>query len=149
MIVNMLRTEAVNPEFIIKQSFHQFQSERSVPEFKRKIIDFNQKLNQISIQNEEGISELINSQNLLVKYNEELTKIITAPENLVPFLCPGRLLKIKGFGWGICTNYTKKKFELEIQKIKSKKEKDNLIASLGTKEKNVEMYFIDVSKKFF
>ena len=40
MIVNMLRAEGVNPEYIIKRSFHQFQSERALPEFRKKYFDY-------------------------------------------------------------------------------------------------------------
>lgn len=144
MIVNMLRAEGVNPEYIIKRSFHQFQSERSFPEFKTKLLALKEKFNKFQVDNEEGIKEIISIQNQLNKYNEEIIKIINQPENLVPFLVPGRLIKVKGFGWGICLNVNKKNFEVEIKRMKNNREKQNIIKSLNGNVNQVEMYFIDV-----
>ena len=140
----MLRAEGVNPEYIIKRSFHQFQSERALPDFKKKLIEYKGKLSSLIINNEENIKEIINIQTQLSKYNEEITKIINLPENLVPFLVPGRLIKVKGCGWGICVNFTKKNFEVEIKKMKNKKEAQSIISSLDNNEKVVDMYFVDV-----
>jgi ATP-dependent RNA helicase DOB1 len=43
--------------------------------------------------------------------NEETRKIIFTPENIVPFLVPGRIIKIKhestDWGWGIVVNFNK------------------------------------------
>ena len=140
----MLRAEGVNPEYIIKRSFHQFQSERALPEFRKKLRDLREKLFSIQIDNEDNIKEIINIQNQLSKFNEEITKIINLPENLVPFLVAGRMIKVKGFGWGICINVSKKNFEVEIKKIKNKKEAQNIINSLNGNKNQVEMYFVDV-----
>lgn len=144
MIVNMLRAEGVNPEYIIRRSFHQFQSERAYPEFKSKLRVLREKLNSLQLTNEDGIREVISLQSQLTKYNEEITRIINQPENLVPFLVPGRLIKVKGFGWGICVNVSKKNFELEIKKIKNKSDALNIINTLNGQKNQVEMYFIDV-----
>ncbi len=66
--------------------------------------------------------------------DREIRKIVALPENVVPFLVPGRLLRIailntetlveQDWGWGILVNFTK-------QKINPKN-----IKSLG---KNIEL----------
>lgn len=140
----MLRAEGVNPEYIIKRSFHQFQSERAIPEFKKKLNDLREQLLSIRIDNEDKIKEIINIQNQQANYNEEITKIINLPENSVPFLVPGRLIKVKGFGWGICINVSKRNLEVEIKNIENKKEAQNIIDSLNGIKTQIEMYFVDV-----
>lgn len=49
----------------------------------------------------------------LNKIENEIRKIVTMPENIVPFLVPGRLIKVKSdendWGWGIVVNFTKMK----------------------------------------
>ncbi len=139
----MLRAEGVNPEYIIKRSFHQFQSERAYPEYRNKVKILREKLSNIQLTNEDGIKEILTIQSQLTKYSDEITKIINQPENLVPFLVPGRLIKIKGFGWGICVNVSKKNFEVEIKKMKNKKEAQHIINSFNGTVNQVEMYFID------
>ena len=49
--------------------------------------------------------------------DKEIRKIVALPENVVPFLVPGRLLSIsiasdskeQDWGWGILVNFTKQK----------------------------------------
>ncbi len=69
-------------------------------------------------------------------------------ENLVPFLVPGRMLKIKDFGWGIIVNFTKKNVELSF---KNKKKESAFINQMSDQnpnfnlgEKTIETYFIDI-----
>lgn len=53
----------------------------------------------------------------LSKVDREIRKIVALPENVVPFLVPGRLVKIsiasdtkeQDWGWGILVNFTKQK----------------------------------------
>jgi ATP-dependent RNA helicase DOB1 len=46
-----------------------------------------------------------------LKIKAEINKIVCQPENIVPFLVPGRLIKIKSddvdWGWGILVSWTK------------------------------------------
>jgi hypothetical protein len=51
----------------------------------------------------------------MAKVDKEIRKIVALPENVVPFLVPGRLVRIsitteekeKDWGWGILVNFTK------------------------------------------
>lgn len=55
----------------------------------------------------------------VAKIEREIRKIVTLPENIVPFLVPGRLLRIciggnettkdQDWGWGILVSFTKQK----------------------------------------
>ena len=49
--------------------------------------------------------------------NAQVRKIVAMPENVVPFLVPGRLIRVsilngtleQDWGWGILVNFTKQK----------------------------------------
>ncbi len=68
--------------------------------------------------------------------DEQIKKIVMKPENIVPFLVPGRVIRVKSdkndFGWGIVVNFTK-------QRINAK------LSQLGREAKNRE--FIDILKE--
>jgi ATP-dependent RNA helicase DOB1 len=50
----------------------------------------------------------------------EMRKTVMLPENIVPFLSPGRLLKIKNskndWGWGVLINFQKQRLNLKDRK---------------------------------
>jgi ATP-dependent RNA helicase DOB1 len=152
MITNLTRVEGIEPEYIIKRSFHQFQAERQVPVIKLKIKEMYDKLKKINIENnvEKLIKEILNIQSQIENYQEENSRIITLPENIVPFLAPGRLIKIRKWGWGICVNFIKKNVEITSKAFKNKKliNDDNIKTNANNNlqdstTKNVEMYFVD------
>ncbi len=67
MLVNLLRVEGIEPEYIIKRSFHQFQSESSVPAMKNKLREYHEKLiseelNQ-DVQYESYLRDILNYKN--------------------------------------------------------------------------------------
>lgn len=139
MIVNMLKVEGIEPEYIIQRSFHQFQSERSVPQIKAKLTELHSQLTSIPAvegSEEEVIRETINLELQIEKYNEEISRIINQPENTVPFLTPGRVLKIKDWGWGICVNYNKKTVELNAKSMRT-------IGNGESVDKNIDLYIVD------
>jgi ATP-dependent RNA helicase DOB1 len=154
MLVNLLRVEGVEPEYIIKRSFHQFQCESSVPAMKEKLKELHEKfispeMNQ-NEENENILREILAYKIQIEKYKEDISKIIAKPENLVPFLAPGRLLKIRNWGWGAVVNFSKKTLEMVTKNAKDRailnsfnNEKDFKNES-GQVDKNVEMYFVDV-----
>lgn len=38
MLLNLLRFEGIEPEYMLKKSFHQFQNDRSLPETEKRIM---------------------------------------------------------------------------------------------------------------
>ncbi len=159
MLVNLLRVEGIEPEYIIKRSFHQFQSESSVPAMKNKLREYHEKLiseelNQ-DVQYESYLRDILNYKNQIEKYDDEISRIITKPENLVPFLSPGRLIKIRNWGWGAVVNFSKKTIEmvtktpkdraiLNLFQNENKKNLNSLDEVENSEDKNVEMFFVDV-----
>jgi ATP-dependent RNA helicase DOB1 len=58
MLISALRIEDSDPEYIIRRSFHQFQSDQTLPEMKVKLEDVDRDISLIQIQNEHEISEI-------------------------------------------------------------------------------------------
>jgi ATP-dependent RNA helicase DOB1 len=151
MLTNLMRTEGITPEYIVKRSFHQFQSERAIPQIKAKVKEMWERYKEISLMNdvENVIKEKLSLEFQIQKFQDEISKIITQPENIVPFLTPGRLIKVKNWGWGIVVNFTKKKFEITQKEKKLKQINENLVNDFNSKEyqnsesKQADIYLVD------
>ena len=76
MIINLLRVEGIEPEYIIKRSFHQFQSERAVPGLKNKAAELQNKLTDFRIENESELIEAIKCQTQSNKVNSSFIIVI-------------------------------------------------------------------------
>ena len=50
----------------------------------------------------------------LAKVEEEIRTIVVTEENIIPFIVPGRLLEIEGFGWGIAVNAQKSRINAKM-----------------------------------
>jgi len=150
MLVNLLRVEGVEPEYIIKRSFHQFQCESSVPAMKEKLKELHEtfispEMNQ-NEDNENVLREILAYKIQIEKYKEDTSKIISKPEYLVPFLAPGRLIKIRNWGWGAVVNFSKKTLEMVKKSAKDRAILNSIDSEKdwNTQDKSVEMFFVDV-----
>src|SRR5690606_34359299 len=67
----------------------------------------------IKIENEQQVESYANIRNQLESMRQQLQKEITKPTHSVPFLQPGRLVRIRDgsddWGWGVVVNFQKKK----------------------------------------
>lgn len=53
--------------------------------------------------------------------NDEIRKITTKPENIIPFLVPGRLIRVKteqdDWGWGILSNIQRQRITAKNKQV--------------------------------
>jgi ATP-dependent RNA helicase DOB1 len=49
MLLNLLRLEGVDPERLMKRSFHQFQSDRELPVYRRKLEAIQSQIKRIKV----------------------------------------------------------------------------------------------------
>ena len=102
------------------QSFHQFQNERILPEIKFKLSEALEEFQSINIPDNKLIRKKKKLQKQKDVINKEIRKIVSQPQNIVPFLVPGRLIRVQvqsiddneevqDWGWGIVVNFTKQK----------------------------------------
>uniref|UniRef100_A0A8C4RKD4 Exosome RNA helicase MTR4 n=1 Tax=Erpetoichthys calabaricus TaxID=27687 RepID=A0A8C4RKD4_ERPCA len=112
MVLNLLRVEEINPEYMLEKSFYQFQHYRAVPGVVEKVKTLEEQYNAIEIPNEESVVTYYKIRQQLAKLGKEIEEYIHKPKYCLPFLQPGRLVKVKkdedDFGWGVVVNFSKK-----------------------------------------
>ncbi|KAG7241150.1 hypothetical protein INR49_025893 [Caranx melampygus] len=112
MVLNLLRVEEINPEYMLEKSFYQFQHYRALPGVVEKIKKLEEQYHAIEIPNEESVATYFKIRQQLAKLGKEIQEFIHKPKYCLPFLQPGRLVKVKNedddFGWGVVVNFCKK-----------------------------------------
>lgn len=112
MVLNLLRVEEINPEYMLERSFYQFQNQASIPDLYNKAKDLQIAYNAVTIDRYNHISSYHDIREQLDHLSTEFRSFLTKPEYLLPFLQPGRLVKVKNenemFDWGIIVNFKKK-----------------------------------------
>ncbi|ROI48961.1 Superkiller viralicidic activity 2-like 2 [Anabarilius grahami] len=112
MVLNLLRVEEINPEYMLEKSFYQFQHYRAVPGVVEKMKKLEEEYNAIRIPNEESVVTYYKIRQQLAKLGKEIEEFIHKPRYCLPFLQPGRLVRVKkedmDFGWGAVVNFQKK-----------------------------------------
>uniref|UniRef100_A0A671V377 Exosome RNA helicase MTR4 n=1 Tax=Sparus aurata TaxID=8175 RepID=A0A671V377_SPAAU len=112
MVLNLLRVEEINPEYMLEKSFYQFQHYRALPGVVEKIKKYEEQYHTIEIPNEEAVVTYFKIRQQLAKLGKEIQEFIHKPKYCLPFLQPGRLVKVKNedadFGWGVVVNFCKK-----------------------------------------
>ncbi|KAB0363881.1 hypothetical protein FD754_008037 [Muntiacus muntjak] len=102
MVLNLLCVEEINPEYMLEKSFYQFQHYRAIPGVIEKVKNTKEQYNKLVIPNEESLAKL----------GKEIEEYIHKPKYCLPFLQPGRLVKVNSegddFGWGVVVNFSKK-----------------------------------------
>nr|XP_012141644.1 PREDICTED: superkiller viralicidic activity 2-like 2 isoform X2 [Megachile rotundata] len=112
MVLNLLRVEEINPEYMLERSFYQFQNQASIPNLYNKVKELQASYNAVTVDKYNHISSYHGIREQLERLSTEFRSFLTKPEYLLPFLQPGRLVKVKNenetFDWGIIVNFKKK-----------------------------------------
>lgn len=113
MILNLMRVEGISPEFMLEHSFYQFQNVTSVPTMEKKMTELNNEVSKIEIEDEKNIRDYYEISRTVDAYKEDVRQIITHPANILSFLQPGRLIKVKidgkfDYGWGSVVEFAKR-----------------------------------------
>ncbi|OQS00492.1 DEAD/DEAH box RNA helicase [Thraustotheca clavata] len=111
MLLNLLRVEDANPEYMIKQSFHQFQNEQAAPGHEEALQRVKEEKDAIVIANEAEVAEYYYLSKSLTKLSDDMRAIRNQPKFVVPFLNAGRLVKVysddadKKWDYGVIVNF--------------------------------------------
>ncbi|XP_078318641.1 exosome RNA helicase MTR4-like isoform X2 [Crassostrea virginica] len=112
MVLNLLRVEEINPEYMLERSFYQFQNYASIPDLCQKLKDTEEKYNKLTVENEDSVASYYKIRQQLDNLGKELLSFVQKPQYILPFLQPGRLVQVKNnnddFGWGAVINFQKK-----------------------------------------
>lgn len=115
MVLNLLRVEDVDPQFMMDRSFYQFQRERNRPALEAKVATIEQELASRVVSDEfQEIFEEHDACLVQLEALKEQTRLIRMrPKYINSFLVAGRLVKMRrpqdgaNFGWGIAMSYDK------------------------------------------
>ncbi|KAF4119513.1 ATP-dependent RNA helicase DOB1 [Geosmithia morbida] len=118
MILNLLRIEAISPEFMLERCFYQFQNAASVPALEKELMSLQQERDSLSIPDEANIKDYYQIRNQLNTFTKDMHFVVQHPAHCLEFLQPGRLVQIFNpkeasggvaggvdFGWGVVTNH--------------------------------------------
>ncbi|KAJ3052914.1 Exosome RNA helicase MTR4, partial [Rhizophlyctis rosea] len=143
MLLNLMRIEGVSAEFILKRSFHQFQSAGRVPQLTEEMRIYQQRKDQLEIPREQEISEYYSIRSQLESYKEEMKAVINHPEFIKPFLQIGRLVRVRmlpsldsgsntpiDFGYGVVVQYSQVVIKNKGKDISAGAEEPNLLVDV-------------------
>ncbi|XP_045157858.2 exosome RNA helicase MTR4-like [Mercenaria mercenaria] len=112
MVLNLLRVEEINPEYMLERSFYQFQNYAAIPDLIEKLKRTEEQYNNCEVANEDQVSSYFKIRQQLDHLSKELLTYIQKPQYILPFLQPGRLVHVKNgpddFSWGMVVNFQKK-----------------------------------------
>jgi ATP-dependent RNA helicase DOB1 len=113
MALNLLRVEEINPEYMLERSFFLFQNNSSIPSLEKKVKELEGRRDGVVIENEDQVTNYYRIRQQLHRLEGEMQAFVTKPKHCVPFLQPGRLVKVEhgddeDFGWGAIVNFQKK-----------------------------------------
>lgn len=113
MILNLMRVEGISPEFMLERCFFQFQNSASVPQLERERSELEEQMESMKIADESTIREYYDLRKQIETYSKDMKSVIQLPNYCLPFMQPGRLVRIKydnmDFGWGAVVNFIEKK----------------------------------------
>ncbi|OIT01997.1 PREDICTED: DExH-box ATP-dependent RNA helicase DExH10-like [Nicotiana attenuata] len=99
-------------EHVIKNSFHQFQYEKALPDIGKKVSKLEEEAATLDASGEAEVAGYHKLKLEIAQFEKKLMAEITRPERVLYFLLPGRLVKVreggKDWGWGVVVNVVKK-----------------------------------------
>ncbi|KAF9524948.1 antiviral helicase [Crepidotus variabilis] len=112
MILNLMKVEGISPEFMLERCFFQFQSSAGIPKLENELKQEEDNTESIGVPDEALVAQYYDYRIQLDQLGADFREIITHPTYSLPFLQPGRLVKVRheklDFGWGIIVNYQKR-----------------------------------------
>jgi ATP-dependent RNA helicase DOB1 len=118
MLLNMMRVEDVDPEYLLRASFHQYQQESEAPALEIQADGLQAQAEAIVIasgekEEEDRVDEYYQLNQQLLLTEGKMLKISRKAQYAVPFLQnPGRMLDCtidgENYGWGVLVSYKKK-----------------------------------------
>jgi len=109
MVLNLLRVEDINPEFMLEKSFFQFQHYDAMPKMVKNLESLLSEWKSIEVTDEDLTEEYYKLRQQIEKLRKEKISLCMTPKYCKPFLQSGRLVTVKrgtdDFGLGIVVGY--------------------------------------------
>lgn len=120
MLLNLLRAEEADPEYVIARSLAQFQADRALPANEEKLRELEVERDAVVVGGQDvGVEEhevksYFKLRDVAEKLRKEVRDLIHKPSNILAFLQPGRLTRVRDekldmdYGWGAIVQFTRK-----------------------------------------
>ncbi|CAH8618409.1 unnamed protein product [Heterobilharzia americana] len=112
MLLNLLRVEEINPEYMMERSFCQFQNYSSLPDLYKELSELRTTYASTIVEDEESVESYHQIHSCLNELVWQQWQYIRRPQYIVPFLQPGRLVKVcvesVSYGWGAVISLKKR-----------------------------------------
>ncbi|KAH9919459.1 antiviral helicase [Epithele typhae] len=112
MVLNLMKVEGISPEYMLERCFFQFQNNAEIPVIMAEMEKEEEQEAAIQVEDEELVATYHDYRQQLDQMAADFQEVITHPNYILPFLQPGRLVKVKhqkfDFGWGVIVNYQKR-----------------------------------------
>lgn len=95
MLLNLLRVENADPEYMISRSFYQYQHEMKTPRLKEEIEKCKEEIDAIRVENEKVVFTVYQMKKAIAKLEAQIRAVEMTPKYLLPFLQNGRLIHVK------------------------------------------------------
>ncbi|PON79903.1 ATP-dependent RNA helicase Ski [Trema orientale] len=99
-------------EHVIKNSFHQFQYEKALPDIGKRVSKLEEEVALLDASGEAAVAEYHKIKLDIAQLEKKMMSEIMRPERILYFLQPGRLVRIReggtDWGWGVVVNVIKK-----------------------------------------
>ncbi|KAH8677620.1 rRNA-processing arch domain-containing protein [Xylariales sp. PMI_506] len=115
MVLNLLRIEAISPEFMLENCFFQFQNTAGVVGLEQQLMKLQKEKDSMAIPDEATIKDYHSLRQQIESYTKDMVHVIQHPNYCLEYLQPGRLVQIKNpktgqdFGWGVVLNFTERR----------------------------------------
>ncbi|KAI0563582.1 superkiller viralicidic activity 2-like 2 [Gracilaria domingensis] len=112
MLINLLRAEEADPEYVIARSLAQFQADRALPDNEKKLKELEAERDSIPLGGwdigveEHEVRSYFKMRDVSEKLRKEVRDAIHKPSYVLPFLQAGRVVRMReaksnmDFGWG-------------------------------------------------
>ncbi|KAI0116444.1 rRNA-processing arch domain-containing protein [Nemania sp. FL0031] len=115
MVLNLLRIEAISPDFMLENCFYQFQNTAGVASIEHELMKLQKERDDMVIPDEATVKDYYSLRQQLSTYTKDMIHVIQHPSHCLEFFQPGRLVQIanpktgKDFGWGVVLDFVKRK----------------------------------------
>jgi len=95
MLLNLLRVEEADPEFMMARSFYQFQQQRATPLIKKELDEVQAEYTSLIVPREREAVQYYALRTELEQLRLKLRQFITQPEVILPYLKEGRIVRLR------------------------------------------------------
>ncbi|ORY03535.1 antiviral helicase [Basidiobolus meristosporus CBS 931.73] len=139
-ILNLMRSNTIQPESILEQSFYWFQNSIRQPELTKELQKLSQEYESTQLTEPHNIAQYFEVRQKLDQYAGDLRKIMYHPVYVKKFIQKGRLVRVeykgRALGWGCLTR------ALGYPQAKGKSSKEQIVDPYDFKRSS--LYIVEV-----